>query len=145
MRYKSYSAIIEVDDEAGIIFGRVLGLRDVITFQGETVAEARKSFEDSVDFYLEMCAERGENPEKPFSGKFILRVSPELHRSLAVEAEARETSLNALAETAIERFLGVSSANSPLGRAETILTPRVETPTPLRVPPKKPRKRTSKG
>ena len=67
-----------------------------------------------MDFYLEMCVtERGEHPEKPFSGKFILRVSPELHRSLAVEAEARKTSLNALAETAIERFLGGSERKFP--------------------------------
>ena len=68
LKYKDYVGATEVDEEAGVIFGRVLGLRDVITFQGETVGEARRSFEESVDFYLKMCADRGEAPERPFSG-----------------------------------------------------------------------------
>ncbi len=65
MTYKGYAGTIEVDTEAEILFGRVVGLHDVITFQGETVAEARKAFQDSVDDYLAFCAERGEAPENP--------------------------------------------------------------------------------
>ena len=96
MQYKGDTASLEIDDEAGILFGEVLGIRDVITFQGETVPEARQSFEESVDFYLRMCADEGREPETPFSGKFLLRISPELHRSLSAEAQAKRVSLNDL-------------------------------------------------
>ena len=105
MKYKGYIGATEVDEEAGIIFGRVLGLRDVITFQGETVGEARRSFEESVDFYLKTCADRGEAPEKPFSGKFVVRVEPELHRALARAAEESKQSMNAVVEQALRRQL----------------------------------------
>jgi predicted HicB family RNase H-like nuclease len=95
LTYKKYIGVAEVDAEAGIISGRVIGLRDAITFQGETVREADQAFRDSVDAYLESCASRGEEPEKPFSGKFLLRLPPELHRTLAVAAESQGLSLNA--------------------------------------------------
>ncbi len=72
MTYKGYTGSVEVDTEAEILFGRVVGLRDVITFQGETVAEARKAFQDSVDDYLAFCAERGEAPEKPASKRSLI-------------------------------------------------------------------------
>ena len=101
MKYKGYTGAAEVDEDAEIIYGRVIGLRDVITFQGQTVAEARQSFQDSVDDYLEFCASRGEPPEKPFSGRFLVRVNPALHRTLAQAAEVRGTSLNAVVEQAL--------------------------------------------
>src|SRR3954468_18713654 len=88
MQYKGYAGVVEGDEEAGILFGRVIGLRDVITFQGETVAQAREEFRNSVDDYLAFCAERGEPPEKPFSGRFLLRMEPAIHRHLSRVAEA---------------------------------------------------------
>jgi predicted HicB family RNase H-like nuclease len=106
IEYKGYTGMMEVDPEAGIIFGRVIGLTDIITFQGGTVAEAVQAFHDSVDDYLEWCAEKGDTPGRPFSGKFILRIDPNLHRKLAIAAEANHKSLNAfVAETLAERFL----------------------------------------
>ncbi len=72
MTYEGYTGSVEVDMEAEILFGRVVGLRDVVTFQGETVAEARKAFQDSVDDYLAFCAERGEPPEKHASKRFLI-------------------------------------------------------------------------
>ena len=62
------------------LHGEVLNLRDVITFQGETVKELKQAFHDSVDNYLEFCEQRDESPEKPYPGKFIVRVEPELHK-----------------------------------------------------------------
>ena len=94
MNYKGYDAKVEFDDEAGLFHGRLLNLRDVITFQGTTVAELRHEFAESVDDYLEWCAERGEEPEKPCSGKFVLRIEPELHRDIIVAAELSAQSLN---------------------------------------------------
>ena len=102
MKYKGYTGIVEFDEESGVLFGRVIGLRDVITFEGESVAEVIQAFHDSVDVYLEFCAERGESPEKPYSGQFVLRLDPRLHRELANAAQARTTSLNALVEGILE-------------------------------------------
>jgi predicted HicB family RNase H-like nuclease len=89
MTHKGYGCAIRFDDEADLFHGEVSGLRDVVTFQGKTVAELRKAFRDSVDDYLDFCASRGEAPDKPFSGRFLLRVDPALHRRL-VELSADE-------------------------------------------------------
>jgi predicted HicB family RNase H-like nuclease len=95
MEYKGYVAKVEFDDDAGIFHGEVLNLRDVITFQGRTVAELRKAFRESVDDYIEFCAERGEPPEKPYSGHFVVRVDPTLHKAIATQARLADKSLNA--------------------------------------------------
>lgn len=89
MTYKGYSGSVQFDDKAGIFHGEVVGLRDVVTFQGTTVDELKQAFRDSIDDYLEFCASRGEEPDKPFSGRFLLRVDPHLHRRLT-ELSARE-------------------------------------------------------
>jgi len=73
----------------------VINLRDVVTFQSASVTQLRKAFQDSVDDYLEFCVERGESPEKPFSGKFMVRVEPELHKAVAMHAKVEHKSLNA--------------------------------------------------
>ncbi len=82
MIYKGYSAKAEFDDEAMLFHGEVIGIRDVVTFQGKTVDELKKAFHYSVDDYLDMCKSRGEEPEKPFSGRFVVRVSPNVHRKI---------------------------------------------------------------
>lgn len=119
IEYKGYTGMMEVDAEAGVIFGRVIGLRDVITFQGETVAEATKAFHDSVDDYLDWCAEKGEAPERPFSGKFVLRLDPNLHRKLAVAAEARGRSLNALIAETLEALFSNAAETTPKKERKT--------------------------
>lgn len=98
INYKGYSGLMMVDPEEGVISGRVLGIRDVVTFEGDTVVEAVQAFKDSVDDYLVFCAEQGVAPDKPFSGKFVVRIPPSLHRTLVFAAEARGTSLNTLVE-----------------------------------------------
>ena len=94
LTYKGYTGILEVDLEAGDLFGRTVGLRDLITFQGRTVEEARRSFEESIDFYLACCQEDQKEPDRPYSGRFNVRISPEVHRRLAILAESRGQSLN---------------------------------------------------
>jgi predicted HicB family RNase H-like nuclease len=94
MQYKGYVGKIEYDDEAAIFHGEVINLRDVITFEGESVGELRQAFQDSVEDYLEFCAERNEKPEKPFSGRFVIRIDPELHRLVVLEAKKADISLN---------------------------------------------------
>ena len=94
MEYKGYTAKIELDDEAALFHGQVLHVRDVITFQGRSVDELRQAFADSVDDYIAFCAERGETPEKPFSGRFLVRIDPDLHRLAAIAASDAGQSLN---------------------------------------------------
>ena len=95
MKYKGYTAKIEFDDQANVFHGEVLNLRDVITFQGRTVEELRNAFHDSVDDYLDFCAHRNEPPEKPYSGRFVVRLAPSLHRAIATQARLADKSLNA--------------------------------------------------
>jgi predicted HicB family RNase H-like nuclease len=103
MTYKGYQAKVEMDEEAGLFHGEVINTRDVITFQGRSVRELKKAFADSVDDYLEFCAARGEEPEKPFSGKFLVRVSPEMHREIMAEARQQGKSLNAYVSEKLQR------------------------------------------
>ncbi|HDQ39910.1 MAG TPA: type II toxin-antitoxin system HicB family antitoxin [Desulfonatronum sp.] len=105
MEYKGYFAKVEFDDDADIFHGEVVNLRDVITFEGETVQQLKQAFQDSVDDYLEFCAKRGENPEKPYSGKFVVRVEPELHKNVTVEARRAGLSLNAWVADTISKAL----------------------------------------
>jgi predicted HicB family RNase H-like nuclease len=109
MKYKGYTGVVELDEESQVLFGRVIGLRDVITFQGESVAEVIQAFHDSVDYYLGFCAKRGESPEKPYSGQFVLRLDTQLHRKLAHLAEVQKTSLNSLIENTLEGLVATST------------------------------------
>lgn len=102
MTYKGYIGDIEYDSEAKIFHGEVVNTRDVITFQGTSVDELEEAFRDSIDDYLSWCDEEGVGPEKPYSGKFNLRLSPELHREVAIAARKLNRSINAFVEKAIE-------------------------------------------
>ena len=92
LEYKGYVGTVAADDSAFV--GRVTGLRDVITFEGESFAEVEQAFRDSIDDYLAFCADRGEQPDRRHSGKIPLRVDPALHRRAAVLAQAEGISLN---------------------------------------------------
>ncbi|MCF6271461.1 MAG: type II toxin-antitoxin system HicB family antitoxin [Melioribacteraceae bacterium] len=94
LNYKGYTGQINYDDEMKILHGEVIDTRDVITFQGKTVDEIEEAFRESIDDYLEFCNERGEQPDKPFSGKFILRMPPKLYRKLYLKANRSGKSLN---------------------------------------------------
>jgi len=106
MEYKGYIGKIEVDEEAGILHGEVVNIRDVVTFEGQTVEELQQAFRDSIEDYLEFCAQRGEDPEKPFSGKFVIRLPAELHRKAYIKAKLADKSLNSwvteVLETAVQ-------------------------------------------
>lgn len=114
MTYNGYQAAIEFDEDAGLFHGEVAGLRDVITFQGKSVAELRKAFKDSVADYLAFCEERGEDPERPFSGQFVVRTNPQAHRMAALAAKSTGMSLNAWVSSVIEN----ASGNSQIIRAK---------------------------
>ncbi len=91
IEYKGYVGHIEFDDDANIFHGEVINARDVITFQGRSIDELRQALHDSVEAYLKFCAKRGRQPAKPFSGKFIVRLSPEQHRKIFIAAKHAPT------------------------------------------------------
>ncbi len=94
LEYKGYQGAVEFDYDAELFFGEVVDLRDVITFQGQTVEELDQSFRTSIDEYLQFCEEISRTPEKPFSGKFNVRITPDLHRRIATKAKRTNKSLN---------------------------------------------------
>ncbi len=94
MQYKGYIGHLVFDDEAEIFHGEVINTKDVITFQGKSVEEIKIEFKESIDDYLEFCASRNENPDKPFSGKLSLRLDPEIHQQAYIAAKKEKKSLN---------------------------------------------------
>ena len=105
MEYKGYQAEVEYDSQAGVFHGELINIRDVVTFEGRSVDELEQAFRESVEDYLAFCAARGETPDKPYSGKFIVRVSPELHRKLAVYARAENKSMNRWVREVLEEAI----------------------------------------
>ena len=106
MKYKGYTGIVQFDDEAMIFHGEVAGLRDVITFRGNTPKEIKMEFEASIDGYIDWCYELGQEPEKPFSGNIHLRLKPDLHAKLAIEAKLQGVSLNNYINSTLQRSIG---------------------------------------
>ena len=94
MTYKGYMARIDYDDHDKIFFGRIAGVRDVVSFHGESVTELQAAFHESVDDYVAACIMLGQSPQKPASGRLMLRVPPEVHGAVLPAAQAAGTSLN---------------------------------------------------
>lgn len=95
MEYEGYAAVpIDFDAEEETFSGVVLGLKDVIHFEGTSAAELRASFESGIDDYLAHCAERGVEPDRPFNGRILVRTEPALHRKAAIRAAAEGLSLS---------------------------------------------------
>lgn len=106
MEYKGYVGKIEFDDDANLFHGEVIDIRDVVTFQGKSVNELKKAFHESINDYLEFCKKRGENPDRPFTGKFIIRLTPEQHRKVYVASKIQGKSLNSWVSEALEKVAG---------------------------------------
>ncbi len=98
MSYKGYCARVEFDDEDGVFFGRISGIKDGVHFHGETVEALRTAFHESVDGYIDVCARIGKAPQKPYSGQIMVRVDPQVHARSAQAAELAGMSLAKWAE-----------------------------------------------
>jgi predicted HicB family RNase H-like nuclease len=105
MTYKGFAARIEYSEEDECFIGHVAGIKDVIGFHADSVAELRAAFHEAVDDYIATCEKLGQEPNKPYSGQFRLRLAPELHARAAMIAEAKGKSLNAWVSDAIERSI----------------------------------------
>jgi predicted HicB family RNase H-like nuclease len=105
MTYKGYTGTIEYSAPDRVFHGRIAGITDVITFEGTSVDELEADFRAGVDRYLLGCAEDGVEPQRPFSGKFVLRLTPEDHRDVSVAARRERASMNAWIVQAIRMRL----------------------------------------
>jgi len=105
LKYKGYSGSVEYSDEDGVFFGRIIGINDHITFDGDNVKSLRISFEEAVDGYLEVCSQIGKEPDKTYKGTFNVRIAPELHRDLVVYSASHGKTLNSTVEDAIRSYI----------------------------------------
>jgi predicted HicB family RNase H-like nuclease len=103
MHYRDYIGSVEFSEEDQCFHGKLVGIRDSITFEGDCVTSLTADFHNAVDEYLEFCERKGKQPEKPFKGSFNVRIQPELHRKAALVASTKGLSLNAFVEEAIRR------------------------------------------
>lgn len=102
MTYKGYTARVEFDPRDEIFVGRVLGIDDHLTFHGDTVAGLTKDFHEAVDHYIADCKRMGRSPQKPASGKLMLRIRPEVHAAVSIAAQAAGKSINQWADEVLE-------------------------------------------
>lgn len=103
--YKNYIGKVEMSAEDGIFFGKIHGINDLVTFEGENFTELKKAFMEAVDDYLELCRECEKEPQKAYKGQFNVRISPELHKKLAVKAIKEDLSLNQIVEDACDEYI----------------------------------------
>ncbi len=105
LNYKGYFSKPEMSLEDGILYGKIEGINDLITFEGETIAKLKKAFIEAVDDYLDYCEEIGKEPDKVYKGTFNVRISPDLHKKAANLAIKCSTTLNKIVEKSIESFV----------------------------------------
>jgi predicted HicB family RNase H-like nuclease len=108
IEYKNYHAKIEYSASDNCLHGKILGIKDLVIFEGVSTEDIILAFQDSVDDYLEFCEKRGIEPSKEFSGHFNIRISSDLHRKLSTIADLKEKSLNSIVLTAIDSFIDES-------------------------------------
>ena len=103
LQYKGYIGSVEFSEKDNVFHGKVIGIKSLISYEGDSVSSITKDFRNAVDEYLNDCAEFGDEPEKSFKGSFNVRVEAELHRKAAMAAFSRDISLNAFVEDAIRQ------------------------------------------
>lgn len=103
LEYKGYTGSVEFSAEDKVFFGRIIGIRDVVTFEADTVKKLIYAFEESVNDYLTTCKRQGKQPDKEFKGSFNVRLKPKTHRLVAIKSAAMKISLNQFVERILEK------------------------------------------
>ena len=107
LHYKGYIGSVEFSEADAVFHGKVVGIKSLISFEGDSVNAIIEDFHNAINEYLEFCAETGKQPEKPFKGSFNVRIGTDLHRKAALAASARGISLNTLVEDAIKQTISL--------------------------------------
>jgi len=105
LEYKGYYGSVEYSDSDKVLYGKVIGINSLISFEGDSIHSLREDFEGAVDDYLEICAEKGVEPEKAYRGSFNVNVSPDLHRTLMLFSASHGQTLNSIVEEAIKSYV----------------------------------------
>lgn len=121
MEYKGYHTKIEVDTKTYKLRGKIEGINDLVNFESDNVSSIEKEFHEAVDDYLDFCAEVGKEPDKEYKGTFNVRISPELHKKLAIYANKNDMTLNATVEKAIETYVNGRITDTQLQQTVGIL------------------------
>lgn len=114
IEYKGYQAKIEFDAESCVLYGKIEGIRDLVNFEADSANEVEQAFHEAVDDYLEFCREVGKNPDKAYNGQFNVRISPKLHRELAMRAFRDRETLNREIQNAVEQYLKPQMSANPI-------------------------------
>jgi len=101
MEYKGYLGSVEFSQEDALFYGKVLGIRALISYEGSSAAELVADFHGAIDDYLALCAQQGKEPERAYKGSFNVRISPELHKQAVAAAMAHNMTLNSFVENSI--------------------------------------------
>lgn len=109
IEYKGYIGSVEFSEEDGIFFGKVMGIRSMISYEGENAFELISDFHGAVDDYLAVCEAERKEPERAYKGSFNVRISPELHKQLVVCATSKQMSLNSFVENILQKFITLSN------------------------------------
>lgn len=128
LEYKGYHGSVEPDVDTDHLYGKVLFINDLVTYTADTVKDLRKEFVISVDEYLGVCEELGDEPDKPFNGTFNVRIGQELHRKAAIDAAKDGISLNDYVKGALEMRLGAVNVEGKVIRHEHTHTVTVRAP-----------------
>ncbi len=105
LTYKNYIGTVNFSEEDGVFFGKVIGITDSISFEGDSVNSLIEDFHSAVDEYLEFCAENNKEPQQQYKGSFNVRISPELHRKASLMAQAQHISLNNFIEQSVKNYV----------------------------------------
>lgn len=105
LTYKNYIGTVNFSEEDGVFFGKVIGITDSISFEGDSVKSLIEDFHSAVDEYLEFCAENNKEPQQQYKGSFNVRISPELHRQASLMAQAQHISLNNFIEQSVKNYV----------------------------------------
>ena len=125
LEYNGYTGVVEFSAEDMVFFGKIFGINDLVTFEGETVRDLERAFRDAVDDYIKTCSSEGKEPERAYKGSFNVRINPDIHRMAAARAQSMHISLNELVERAITRE--VQSATGAIAEPEAryqVIKPR---------------------
>lgn len=119
LNYKGYSARVEFSAVDNVLFGKIEGITDLVTFESSDASQIESEFRNAVDDYLDFCAEVGKEPSKSYKGVFNVRISPELHKGLAMKAFANNTTINHEVEEAVRVYVSGPSMSDIVERAVT--------------------------
>lgn len=108
MEYKGYVGSVEYSEDDGLLYGKVHGIRSLLSYEGNSVAELKEDFHEVVDAYLDDCKEEGIQPEIPYDGKIEIQITPELHKKIADAASSKQMSLDSYIEDIIEEVVHVA-------------------------------------